>query len=78
MYVSSGASADEISILAGDSDCEKLLKDRVDRRVSDFEGYKPDELDKIRSAEVFEYGGLWIMIISDKSDNIRSDIQAIS
>jgi len=46
--------------------------------VSDFEGYKPDELDKIRSAEVFEYGGLWIMIISDNSDNIRSDIQAIS
>lgn len=78
MYVSSGASADKISVLAGDSDCEKLLKDRVDRRVSDFEGYKPDELDKIRSAEVFEYGGLWIMIVSDKSDNIRSDIQAIS
>lgn len=78
MYVSSGASADEISVLAGDSDCEKLLKDRVDRRVSDFEGYKPDELDKIRSAEVFEYGGLWIMVISDKSGDIRSDIQAIS
>ncbi len=78
MYVSSGASADEISILTGSGDCEKLLKDRVERRVSDFEGYKPDELDKIKSAEVFEYGGLWIMVISDKSGDIKSDIQAIS
>ena len=70
MFVSSGAAADEISVLKSDSaDCQKLLEDRKQRRYKDFEGYAPAELDKIDKARIFEAGGLWILIISDKAED---------
>lgn len=73
MFVSSGETADEISVLKSDSaDCEKLLEERKQRRYKDFEGYAPGELDKIENAEIFEVGGLWVLIISDGAEELKA------
>ena len=70
MFVSSGASADEISVLSStDADCRQLLEDRKQRRYKDFEGYAPAELEKIEKARIFSAGGLWVMIISDNAED---------
>lgn len=76
MYASTGALADEISVIKaadGSTDCEQLLRGRIETRINDFEGYKPDELDKIKAAEVFNCGDLWILVISDDSAQIKQD-----
>ena len=72
MFVGSGAEADEISVLAGkDTDCTELLTQRRDRRYKDFEGYAPDELEKIEQAEIFTVGDLTVLVISDSADEIK-------
>ena len=70
MFVSSGAKADEVSVLASDSaDCKKLLEERKKRRYKDYEGYAPAELEKIENARIFSAGGLWVMVISDNAED---------
>lgn len=82
-YASSGGNADEISILKA-ADPEKqsaltqVLKDRVDTRHHDFEGYKPEELPKIEKAKVFEANGFSILVISDNADEIENAFEEIS
>ncbi len=77
MYISSGAAADEISVikLSDGSSAKQLLEQRRDDRRGDFEGYAPDELEKIDSALIFEYGGADIMIISDNAEQIADAIK---
>lgn len=72
MFVSSGATADELSVLKSDSaDCAELLEQRRQRRYKDFEGYAPAELDKIEKARIFTAGGLTVMVISDKAEEVE-------
>ncbi|MCD8094983.1 MAG: DUF4358 domain-containing protein [Ruminococcus sp.] len=79
MYVSSGKSADEISIISGSADCEKLLNERAKQRESDFEGYAPEESQKATDAEAFECGGLYVLIIADEDsrEQIKDEIISI-
>lgn len=80
IYDSTGATADEVSLIkASDSsvNCEELLNDRIQARIKDFEGYKPDELGKIESAEVFSCGDIWALVISDDAEKIKQDILSV-
>lgn len=77
-YASSGGLADEISVLKPSDGCSSdellaLLQSRVQRRYEDFEGYKPDELDKIESAETFECGDFVVLIISDDAVRLKEE-----
>lgn len=75
-YASSGGNADEISVLKAkdpskQNELTKKLEERIQVRHHDFEGYKPEELDKIDKAEVFEAGGYSILIIADDAAAIK-------
>ena len=75
-YSSAGGLADEISMLKpnDESNREKLmsiLKERINVRRRDFEGYKPEELPKIENARVFEADGFCILVIADNSEEIE-------
>ncbi len=71
MFVSSGSGADEISVLKCEN-AEELLERRRQQRYSDFEGYAPDELEKIENAVIFEYEGEYILIISDNAESLKN------
>lgn len=71
MFVSSGSGADEISVLKCDN-AKELLEKRRQQRYSDFEGYAPDELEKIENAVIFEYKGEYILIISDNAESLKN------
>lgn len=70
MFVSSGESADEISVLSGS--CTDIMESRRDRRAGDFEGYAPEEESKIKDAEIFECGGFTILVIAENADEIKA------
>lgn len=72
MFVSSGESADEISVLSGS--CTEIMQARRDRRAGDFEGYAPDEEQKIKDAEIFEYGGFTVLVIAENADEIKAAV----
>ena len=55
----------------------KILKDRVDVRRHDFEGYKPEELPKIDKARVFEANGYSILVIADNAEEIEKAFMSI-
>lgn len=80
IYDSTGSTADEVSLIKASDDsvdCEELLNNRIQARIKDFEGYKPDELGKIESAEVFSCGDLWVLVISDDPEKIKQDILSV-
>ncbi|MBQ6675411.1 MAG: DUF4358 domain-containing protein [Ruminococcus sp.] len=82
-YASTGGNADEVSILkAADeekqADMTRILKDRVDVRRHDFEGYKPEELPKIDKARVFEANGYSVLVIADNAEEIEKAFKSIS
>ncbi|MBR6338156.1 MAG: DUF4358 domain-containing protein [Ruminococcus sp.] len=75
-YASSGGNADEVSLLkaadpARQSELTDKLKERLDMRKRDFEGYKPEELPKIEKARIFEAGGFSILVIADNAEDIE-------
>lgn len=77
MYVSSGETADEISLIklqpTSSADVLSILEERKKSRYSDFEGYNPNELEKIENAEIFKInGGFGVLIISDDTDKIKA------
>lgn len=76
MFNGAGQAADEVSALkSGSEDCGEILSQRVTRRYGDFEGYAPAELEKLDGAQIFEAGGLTILVISDNADEIRKIIE---
>ena len=75
-YATQGGNADEVSVLkAADPDKQSeltdILKQRLDMRHHDFEGYKPEELPKIEKAKIFEAGGYSILVIADNAEDIE-------
>ena len=82
-YASSGGNADEVSLLkAADdekqSELTARLKDRLDMRRHDFEGYKPEELPKIDKARVFECNGFCVLVIADNAEDIEKAFKSIT
>lgn len=81
VFAGSGGLADEVTILkAKDGNIKKLtsmLESRIERRISDFTGYKPTEISKIEKAVVFECGGFAILIISDNGEILKHQIEEI-
>ena len=82
-YASSGGNADEVSLLKAADDKKQgelsaVLKDRLDMRRHDFEGYKPEELPKIDKARVFECNGFCILVIADNAEDIEKAFKSIA
>ena len=77
LYSSNGSNADEISVLRtkDGTDCEELLKKRLDSRKQDFDSYRPEELPKLDKAQIFSKDGYSILIISDDAQAIRKTIE---
>ncbi|MGN0623985.1 MAG: DUF4358 domain-containing protein [Oscillospiraceae bacterium] len=81
IYVDSGGLADEISLIKpADGDTAyalKALEARKQLRIQDFTGYKPEELDKIENAQIFEAGGYAVFIISDNAEQLAEKIRTM-
>lgn len=76
LYVSSGKSADEISLLKGDG-AKDLLLERKKNRAADFKGYAPEESKKCEDAEVYETNGFCVLVISEDTDDVKAKIDDI-
>ncbi len=79
IYASGGGNADEVCILkmADGSSAKQILEERLELRRNTFENYKPEEITKIDSAEIFEEGGFWVLVLSDSSSEISKKIKDI-
>ncbi|MBR6044914.1 MAG: DUF4358 domain-containing protein [Ruminococcus sp.] len=79
VYNNGGGYADEVSVIErtdGDKDkAVAALKSRIDLRRSDFENYKPDQLDKINAGRVFTVGSKAVLIISDSAEALEKLIK---
>lgn len=75
VYASDGGKADEISIIhAADSSevsgIKKYMEARLEKRLKDFQNYKPKEVSKIENGKVVVQQQYIILVISDKADDI--------
>ena len=79
IYASSGGYADEVSMLktSDGTSAEKYLKARLDSRTTTFKNYKPEEVKKLESAEIFQCGDWWVLVISDNHEKISEQIKDI-
>lgn len=71
----SSAVADEVTIVyASEEDdvevIKKHLEDRVDRRKQDFNGYKPEEVEKLENSVIDTNGRYVFMVVSENPDDI--------
>lgn len=71
----SQAVADEVTIIyATEKDdvevIENHLNERIDRRAMDFEGYKPEEVEKLYNAVIDTNGQYVFMVVSDNPQDI--------
>ena len=71
----SSAVADEVTIiLASETDDVDVIKghleERIERRMQDFNGYKPEEVEKLENAVVDTYGRYVFMAVSENSQDI--------
>ena len=78
----SASYADEISIILADEEkdvdvIKGHLEERIERRARDFEGYEPDEADKVYNAVIDTNGLYVIMVIADDAENIVDDINDV-
>ena len=76
IYSSDGNYADEVSILkmADGSSAKSQLSDRLRYRLNQYENYKPEETKKIEAAKIFQAGDYWVLVISDRVDEISDEI----
>lgn len=76
IYAADGGLADEVSMLkmADGSSAKSQLSDRLSYRLNQFENYKPEETKKIQAAKIFQAGDYWVLVISDKADEISNEI----
>lgn len=77
IFASNGGNADEISMVKfKENDVgERILKERLDSRATTFETYKPEEMTKIDSAEIFQAGDYWVLVISDNVSELTEEIK---
>lgn len=82
IYAGSGGWADEVSLIKpADGDYDRAvnaLEARRDMRITDFTGYKPDEISKIESCEIFVSGDYAVLIISDDASDIAQEIKSLT
>jgi hypothetical protein len=81
IYNASGGVADEVSIIKpadGDTDyAVKALEARQQVRIQDYTGYKPEEISKIESANIYSEDGWAVFIISDNADDIADKLNKL-
>lgn len=77
LYSTSGANADEVSVirLNDDTNAQEILESRLAGRHSTFDGYAPEEMPKLESAEIFTQNGFAVLIISDEHEAIAKQIK---
>lgn len=80
IYVSSGATAEEIAVIkCKDRDAVKKVKEALELRVAEqtesFRDYVPEELDKLGKAVIKEKGNYLILSISNDNDKAKSIIE---
>jgi hypothetical protein len=77
IYSSGGGYADEVSLIkmSDGSSAEGYLKERLSQRTNTFENYKPEEVDKLNSAQIFQVGDYWALVISDDAEDISQEIK---
>ncbi|MCM1308696.1 MAG: DUF4358 domain-containing protein [Butyrivibrio sp.] len=78
----SASYADEISVImmADENEADMFLKkldERVARRIRDFEGYKPEETEKLGRAQSAVSGKYVILAVCDGSDKVIEEFQRI-
>lgn len=74
--------ADEITVLRlqdskDDSYLTKKLQARIESRKQDFNGYKPEEVEKLQNAVIDQSGDYIIMVVADDADAIIKAFQTI-
>ena len=82
VYVSSGATAEEIAVFeAKDADAAARVKTAVDQRIADlkegFENYVPGEMTKLNNPVVEVKGKYVLLCICDKPDEARTVIDKL-
>ncbi len=81
-YAASGGSADEISAVhVADSNdvssVKKYMEARLEKRLQDFQNYKPEEVSKIENGKVVVQQQYVILVISNKSDDIVTAMREV-
>lgn len=71
----SSAYADEITVVHATSEDDiKVVKghleDRIERRIQDFNGYKPEEVDKLDKAVIKTSGNYILMVVADNPEEV--------
>lgn len=77
LYSTNGVNADEVSIirLNDDTNAQEILESRLAGRRSTFDGYAPEEMPKLESAEIFTQNGYAVLIISDEHETLAKHIK---
>lgn len=78
----SASYADEITVIrladAGDADMfMDKLDARIERRIRDFEGYKPEEVEKLKNAKRVSKGGYVFLAVCRDSDKAAEEFLKI-
>ncbi len=81
-YASDGGHADEISIVrAADSSdvnaIRKYLEARLEKRLHDFQNYKPEEVYKLENGRVVVSKQYVFLVISDQSEDMVAVIKGV-
>lgn len=81
-YAADGGKADEISIVrAGDSadvsEIKKYMEARLEKRLHDFQNYKPEEVYKLEKASVTVSKNYVFLVISDQADEMITAIKGV-
>ncbi len=78
MYLSTGASAEEIAVFKVKGDNLRKVQSAVEKRISDkktsFKDYNPDELEKLEDPTMYVNGNYVVLCISDEDDKSRDII----
>lgn len=78
----SASYADEITVvrMKSDEDTEEFrekLESRIERRKQDFNGYKPEEVKKLESAQTAVSGNYVIMAVGERAQDIVDEFKDI-
>lgn len=81
-YASNGGCADEISVVhvADSKDVtgvKKYMEARLEKRLQDFQNYKPEEVGKIKNGKVVVQQQYVMMVISNKTDDMVSVMREV-
>ena len=77
-----GVSADEIAIFRGADataadGISEALRTHLKERISEFEGYSPEDVEKLKKAELYRDGGFVILLVSDDAGALRTTVSGL-